>query len=97
MGHLLFLILHVIAILFGMILLVLTIPLHLIYAVLSRRSAVADKEAPRPETHVRCPDCKEMVLFEANVCKHCGAKLTPQSEVRAGAKAAWAAKDVDGC
>jgi len=27
------------------------------------------------ETHVRCPDCKELVLAEANKCKHCGTKL----------------------
>ena len=37
--------------------------------------------APSPHTHVRCPDCKEFVLNEARVCKHCGAKLVPQSEL----------------
>ncbi|MBA3505473.1 MAG: hypothetical protein H0T80_06780 [Betaproteobacteria bacterium] len=84
MGHVLFLILHVLAILFGMILLFLTIPLHLIYSIIGRRPA----NAPRPDAHVRCPDCKEFVLNEANVCKHCGTKLMPQSKVRAAAKAA---------
>ena len=42
-------------------------------------------DAPRPDTHVRCPDRKEFVLNEANVCKHCGAKLIPQSKVKSGA------------
>jgi len=37
-----------------------------------------DPEEPRPETHVRCPDCKELVLKEAVKCKHCGCKLIPQ-------------------
>ena len=35
-------------------------------------------EEPSPSTHVRCPDCKELVLKEARICKHCGCKLIPQ-------------------
>ena len=31
-----------------------------------------------PDTHVRCPDCRELVLKEARKCKHCGCKLVPQ-------------------
>ena len=31
-----------------------------------------------PDTHVRCPDCKELVRKEARVCKHCRAALVPQ-------------------
>lgn len=34
------------------------------------------KDRATPETHVRCPDCRELVLIGAKVCKHCGAKLT---------------------
>ena len=30
------------------------------------------------ETHVKCPDCAELVKREAKVCKHCGCKLIPQ-------------------
>ena len=33
---------------------------------------------PHPDTHVKCPDCREFVLKEATVCKHCGCKLIPQ-------------------
>ncbi|MNS05831.1 hypothetical protein D3C72_372420 [compost metagenome] len=33
---------------------------------------------PSPKTHVKCPDCRELVLNEAKVCKHCGCKLIPQ-------------------
>lgn len=29
------------------------------------------------KTHVRCPDCKELVRAEARKCKHCGAALLP--------------------
>ena len=31
-----------------------------------------------PETHVRCPDCRELVLRDARKCKHCGSALVPQ-------------------
>lgn len=39
------------------------------------------KATPTPTvtTHRKCPDCAELVLNEARVCKHCGAKLTPPS------------------
>lgn len=33
---------------------------------------------PTPETHVKCPDCAELIKREARICKHCGCKLIPQ-------------------
>ena len=39
-----------------------------------------DPGAPKPETHIRCPDCREFILKEARACKHCGCKLIPWSE-----------------
>jgi hypothetical protein len=39
---------------------------------------------PHPDTHVRCPDCREFVLNEASICKHCGCKLIPQGKVQNG-------------
>lgn len=33
--------------------------------------------APSPETHDKCPECKEFVLKGARVCKHCACKLVP--------------------
>ena len=41
-----------------------------------------DPFAPTPDTHVRCPDCREFVFADAVKCKHCGAALVPSSEVR---------------
>ena len=32
-----------------------------------------------PETHIRCPDCRELVRKDARVCKHCKAALIPQA------------------
>ena len=29
-------------------------------------------------THVKCPDCKELVMRDARKCKHCGTALVPQ-------------------
>lgn len=34
--------------------------------------------APNPNTHVKCPDCRELVLNDARKCKHCGCSLVPQ-------------------
>lgn len=33
-----------------------------------------------PLTHVRCPECRELVLKEARKCKHCGCLLVPQAD-----------------
>jgi hypothetical protein len=38
----------------------------------------ADGETPTVDTHVRCPDCKELVRRDARKCKHCGCILIPQ-------------------
>jgi len=37
--------------------------------------------AQTPETHVKCPDCRELVLKDARKCKHCGTALTPESDM----------------
>lgn len=36
-----------------------------------------DPNAPSPDTHVRCPDCRELVYKDARKCKHCGISLVP--------------------
>lgn len=35
-------------------------------------------QEPSPDTHVKCPDCRELILKDARVCKHCGCHLVPQ-------------------
>ena len=37
-------------------------------------------DQPNPDTHVRCPDCRELVRNDARKCKHCGVSLVPISE-----------------
>jgi hypothetical protein len=59
---------------FGWLLLGCLLPLFSLIAVLILPSR---KNAPTPRTHVKCPDCKELVLKEANICKHCGCRLVP--------------------
>lgn len=43
----------------------------------SAGSAKDAPAAPSAATHVKCPDCAELILKEARVCKHCGCKLLP--------------------
>ena len=78
MVGLIMVVLHLAAVFFVPVLLFVTIPLHLVLTVLTSRSkTMADAEAPRPQTHVRCPDCRELVRKDARRCKHCGIGLTP--------------------
>lgn len=78
MAHFIFILLHIAAVLFGFVFLIVTIPAHLIYSAIAGRTTASG--APTPETHVLCPDCKELVRKEARVCKHCGCSLVPASE-----------------
>lgn len=41
-----------------------------------RRDASGD--AITSTSHVRCPDCRELVRADALKCKHCGTGLKPQ-------------------
>jgi len=85
MGHVLFLLIHFVLLLFFWIGLVVTIPLHLIYAAVS-----GGKRDPREGSlskYVSCPYCKEAVHQEASVCPKCRGKLMPLSEQRAAYRA----------
>ena len=84
MGHVLFLFLHCIALLFFWLGLLVTIPLHLIYAAASGRK-------PVPMTHVTCPYCQEFCHKEASICPHCRNALVPARQQREMARAARAA------
>lgn len=53
-------------------------PLLAFVLLLVLRNLKEDEGKPNPNTHVRCPDCREFVLKEAKVCKHCGCKLIPE-------------------
>lgn len=55
-------------------------------AVLIMPSKKIDPLAITPKTHFRCPDCKEFVRKEANICKHCGCKLVVQTELEPSKK-----------
>ena len=47
---------------------------------LNAQTVVASaEEKATPETHVRCPDCRELVIKDARKCKHCGTALTPDA------------------
>lgn len=49
----------------------------LIWSFSGQRGGAKTGEAS-PETHVRCPECRELVIRDARKCKHCGCALIPQ-------------------
>lgn len=82
MGHLIFIILHILALLFGAVALFVTVPMHMIYTVVKQRSGAtptSQPEAPDDRTHHRCPECRELIRKDASKCKHCGCTLIPQT------------------
>lgn len=78
MGHVLFILLHLVALLTFPFGLIATVPLHIIYAAVQPNRPSSDPNVPRPETHRRCPECREFVRAEASRCKHCAIGLLPQ-------------------
>lgn len=46
-------------------------------AVASDKSPQGQERQPTPDTHVRCPDCRELVRRDARKCRHCGTLLLP--------------------
>ena len=55
-----------------------TLIVWVVAAAWSMGSARDDPPEMTSTTHVKCPDCAELVLREAKVCKHCGCRLVPQ-------------------
>lgn len=53
-------------------------PLISIFLLLVFPNLRRDPNAPTPETHVKCPDCRELVRADARKCRYCGCVLVPQ-------------------
>ncbi len=53
-------------------------PLLGVIFVLVLGRVISNTDAPTPDTHVRCPDCRELVRKDAKKCKHCSCALVPQ-------------------
>lgn len=51
--------------------------LHLLCIIGAGSGRPPDPMVAMRKTHVRCPDCRELVLKDARKCKHCGAALIP--------------------
>jgi len=48
-------------------------------ATVSAQQSAKPNAAPNPDTHLKCPDCRELILKGVRVCKHCGFRLIPES------------------
>ncbi len=62
---------------FQLLPLIFTTPLAIFVYRKYKENAILSRK-PTPSTHVTCPDCRELVLKNSCVCKHCGCKLIPQ-------------------
>lgn len=62
----------------GWLLLGLCLGIFALIAVAALPSKAKDKDAPTPDTHVRCPDCRELVRRDARKCRFCSCSLIPQ-------------------
>lgn len=84
MGHILFILLHLVCLVWFTKGLVVTIPLHIIYA------AISGSQKKSSAFYLKkCPDCSESIKAEARKCKHCGREFT-ENEVLVAWKAALA-------
>ena len=54
-------------------------PILALIAVGLMPSLKEDADKPTPKTHVKCPDCRELVVRAARKCKHCGTSLIPNA------------------
>jgi hypothetical protein len=63
----------------GWFLLGLVLGIFALIAIAAMPSRARAPGEPTPDTHVRCPDCRELVRKDAQVCRHCHCKLIPQT------------------
>jgi hypothetical protein len=68
---------HLTALYFGAAYLLLTIPVHLIYAAVA--FAKEDGAVRRRNTHALCTECNELVLTGSNICEQCRCNLLAQA------------------
>lgn len=54
------------------------IPFAILSAIIGLVIDYYNNSKPNFDTHVKCPDCRELVLKDARKCKHCGCSLIPQ-------------------
>jgi hypothetical protein len=55
-----------------------SLPLVIIFSVVGLIIDYFLNSRPNINTHVKCPDCRELILKDARKCKHCGCNLIPQ-------------------
>ena len=66
------------------ILIIIALPIAVVACVVAVVLARKKKERNQPDSaHKKCPDCAEVVLVDANVCRHCGYRFNTEHATRA--------------
>ncbi|WP_083777260.1 double zinc ribbon domain-containing protein [Desulfohalobium retbaense] len=74
MGHFIFIMLHLIAVLFGFVFLIITIPLHLIYSSTNKFTKAKNSAfdySSNNGVYAECPFCKQKINKDASKCPYC--------------------------
>jgi hypothetical protein len=92
MANLFFILFHIIAVIFGLWMLLFSIPLHIFYlmnksnakslsADIKEQTEVLKNQEKKQEEMKKCKFCAEEIKLEAKLCRYCGKEVDTQKNI----------------